>query len=115
MHQLEWHGSLTPLANWWGVHLSRMGEPLGWGRGWRQDPSPMLGQRDHVKGHQRPSALQLVEGVHPLPLQIRECQTLMDTPLQVRLWAAGIATEAAEEVGKGNGWCQQDWICRSLS
>ena len=24
MHQLEWHGSLTPLANWWGVHLSRM-------------------------------------------------------------------------------------------
>ena len=26
---------LTHRANWWGVHLSRMGESLGWGRGLR--------------------------------------------------------------------------------
>ena len=57
MHQLEWHGSLTPLANWWGVHLSRMEEPLGWGRGPRQDLPPILGQHDCAEGHQRPSAL----------------------------------------------------------
>ena len=31
-------------------------------------------------------------------------QTLMDTPLQVRLQAAGIGAEAAEGVGRGNGW-----------
>ena len=44
----------------------------------------------------------------------RGCQTLMDTPLQVRLQATGIGTEAAEGVGRGNGWCPRDWICRSL-
>ena len=51
MHQLEWHGSLTPLANWWGVHLSRREEPPGWGRGLRQDSPPVLGQHDHAEGH----------------------------------------------------------------
>ena len=115
MHQLEWHGSLTPLANWWGVHLSRMAEPLGWGRGPRQDSPPILGQCNYTEGHQRPSALQSAEGVHLPPTQTGECQTLMDTPLLVRLWAAGIGAEAAEGAGRGNGWCQRDWICRSLS
>ena len=28
----------------------------------------------------------------------------MDTPLQVRPRAAGIGTEAAKGVGRGNGW-----------
>ena len=115
MHQLEWHGSLTPLTNWWGVHLCRLGELLGWGREPRQDPSPVLGQRDHMEGHRRPNAIQLMEGVCPLPPQTGECQTLMDTLLPVRRWVTSIDTEAAEEVGKENGWCQRDWICQSLS
>ena len=104
MHQLGHHGSLTSLANWWGVHLSRMEEPLGWGRGLRQDLSPILGQCDYAEGHQRPSALQLVEGVCPLPPQTGECQTLMGTPLRVRPWATSIGAEATEGVGRGNGW-----------
>ena len=41
--------------------------------------------------------------------------TLMDTPLQVRLQAAGKGAEATGGAGKGNGWCQRDWICRSSS
>ena len=81
MHQLEWHGSLTPLANWWGVHLSRMEELPEWGRGSRQDLLPILGQHNCTEGHQRPRALQSVEGVCPLPHQTGEHQTLMDTPL----------------------------------
>ena len=68
-----------------------------------------------MEGHQGPSALQSVEGVRPLPPQRGEHQTLMDTPLQVRLQAASIGAEAAGGVGKGNGWHQQDWICRSSS
>ena len=47
-------------------------------------------------------------GVRPLLPQTGECQTLMDTPLRVRLWATGIRAEAA---GKGNGWRPRDWIC----
>ena len=43
-------------------------------------------------------------GGSPLLPQTGECQTLMDTLLQVRLWAASIGTEAAEGVGRGNGW-----------
>ena len=81
IHQLEQHGSPNPLANWWGVHLSRMGDPLGWEKRLRQDSSPVLGQHDHAGGHRRPSALQSAEGVHPLPPQTGECQTLMDIPL----------------------------------
>ena len=108
---MERHGSLTPLANWWGVHLSRMGDPLGWRKRLRQDLSPVLGQHDHAGGHQRPSALQSAEGVCPLPPQTGEHQTLMDTPLLVRQQATGIGTEAAEGVGKENGWHQRDWIC----
>ena len=88
---------------------------MGWGRGLRQDLPSMLGQHDHTEGHRSPSALQLVEGIFPPPPQTGEHQTLMDTPLQVRLQAPDIGTEATEGVGKGNGWCQQDWICRSLS
>ena len=42
-------------------------------------------------------------------------QTLMDTPLRVRLQATGIGTEATEGVGRGNGLHLRDWICRSLS
>ena len=38
----------------------------------------------------------------PLP-QTGGCWTLMDTPLQVRLWATGIGTEAAEGVGSTAG------------
>ena len=76
-----------------------MEEPLGWRRGPRQDSPPILGQCDHMEGHRRPSALQLTEGVCPLPPQTRECQTLMDTPLRVRLQATSIGTEAAEGVG----------------
>ena len=43
--------SLTPLANWWGVHISREEEPPGWERGLRQDSPPVLGQCDHAEGH----------------------------------------------------------------
>ena len=45
----------------------------------------MLGQHTLMEGRHRPSALQSVEGVHPLPPQTREHQTLMDTLLQARL------------------------------
>ena len=69
IHQLEWHG--------WEVHLSRMEEPPGWERGLRQGSPPVPGQCNHVEGHRNPSALQLVEGVRPLPPQTGECQTLM--------------------------------------
>ena len=62
---------------------------------------PILGPHDHVEGHRSPSALQSVKGVHPLLPQTGEHQTLMDTPLRVRLWATGIG---AEGVGRGNGW-----------
>ena len=55
--QLEQHGSLTSLANWWGAHLSRMEEPLGWERGPRQDSPPIPGQRDYAEGPRSPSAL----------------------------------------------------------
>ena len=115
MHQLEQPGSLTPLANWWGVYLSRMGEPWGQGKRLRKDSPAVLGQCDHAEGHQRPSALRSAEGVHPLPPQTGECQTLTDTPLQVRLPATGIGAGAAEGVGRGNGWHLRDWICRSSS
>ena len=57
-----------------------------------------------MKGHQGPSALQSVEGVHPLPPQIREHQIWMDTPLQVRRQTTGIGAEDAGGVGKGSGW-----------
>ena len=48
-----------------------------------------------MEGHQNPSALQSAERVHPLPPQTGEHQTLMDTPLRVRLRATGIGAEAA--------------------
>ena len=51
-----------------------------------------------MEGHQSPSALQSAEGVHPLLPQTGEHQTLMDTPLQVRVWAASIGAGAAEGV-----------------
>ena len=92
-----------------------MEEPLGWGRGPRPGLPPALGQHNHMEGHQNPSALQSVEGVHPLPPQTGEHQTQMDTPLQVRLQATSIGAEATEEVERGNGWCPRGWICRSLS
>ena len=88
---------------------------MGWRKRLRQGLSPALGQHDHVGGHQRPSALQLAEGVCPLLPQTGEHWTLMDTPLQVRWQATSIGTEAAEGVGKENDLCQRDWICRSLS
>ena len=75
----------------------------------------MLGQRTLVEGRQGPNALQSVEGIRPLPPQIGESQTPMDTPLQARQWVAGVGAEATGGVGKGNSWCQQDWICRSSS
>ena len=115
MHQLEWPGSLTPLANWLGVYLRRMGESRGQGKRLRQDSLAALGQCDHMEGHRRPSALWSVEGVHPLPPQTGEHQTLMDTPLHVRLQVTGIGAEATEGVGRGNGWHPRDRICQSSS
>ena len=75
----------------------------------------ILGQCDHAEGHRRPSVLWSAEGVCPLPPQTGECETLMDSPLRVRLWAAGIGAEATEGVGRGNSWHPRDWICRSSS
>ena len=51
------------------------------------------------------------EGVCPPPPQTGGHWTLMDTPWRVRLRAVGIGEEATEGVGRGNGWCPQDWIC----
>ena len=73
---MEWHGSWTPLANWWEVHPSRMEEPPGWGRGPRQGSLPIPGQHDHAEGHQNPSALQSVERVCSLPPKTGEHQTV---------------------------------------
>ena len=68
-----------------------------------------------MEGHRSPSALQLVEGVSPPPPWTEGHRTLTDSPLRMRLQATGIGAGAAEGVGRGNGWCPRDWICRSLS
>ena len=47
----------------------------------------------------------------PPPPQTGGHQTLMDTPLRVRLQATGIGEGAIEGAGRGNGWCPQGWIC----
>ena len=77
-----------------------MEEPLVWERGLRQGSTPVQGPCDCMEGHQSPSVLQSVEGGCPLLPQTGEHQTLMDTPLQVRLQAVGVGPEAAEGVGK---------------
>ena len=74
--------------------------------------TPVQGLHDHMEGHRSPSALQSAEGGQPLLPWTGGCQTLMDTPLQVRLQAASVG---AEGVGRGNGWHPRDWICRSSS
>ena len=79
-----------------------------------------MGERTEARlathtGTARPHGLQSAEGIHLLPPQTGEHQTLMDTPLQVRLRATGIGTEATEGIGSRNGWHPQGWICRSLS
>ena len=102
--QLEQHRSLTPLANWWEVHLSRPEEPWG-GEMTEARPNPHTGA---VQLYGRPPKSQCTTvsgGGSPLPPQTGGHRTLMDTSLQVRLWAASIGAEATEEVGRGNGWC----------
>ena len=68
--------------------------------------------------HGRPPKFQCTmvnRGGSPPSSPDREHQTLMDSPLQVRLQDAGIGAGTAEGVGRGNGWHPLDWICRSLS
>ena len=55
MHQLVWPGSLTPLANWWGVYLSRMGEPQGQGE---KIEARLAGRTGTVQPHGRPPKTQ---------------------------------------------------------
>ena len=59
--------------------------------------TPCTGPRDCVKSPQSPRALQLVEGVCPPLPWTGGYQTLMDTPLQVRLRATSIGCRGSRE------------------
>ena len=90
MHILKSDLALWELEH---VQVDGPGMPSGFGAGCRGcclnprggGSPPIQGLCNHVEGHRSPSALQLVEGVHPLLPQTGKHQTLMDTPLQVRL------------------------------
>ena len=78
-------------------------------------PPHMQGLHDHVAGHPSPRALCWVEGACLLPPLTEEHWTPMGTPQPVSSQAGNVNAGATEGVGRGSGWCLQDWICRSLS
>ena len=104
-------GSLTPLANWWEVHPSKLGEPLWWKRWLKLGSPPIQGLHNCTDSHLSPSALWWVEEARLLPPQTEGHQIPMGTPLQGSPRATSIDAGTTEGVGRRSGWHLQDWIC----